>query len=555
MKNWHRNLIFILIFIGLIVLVIAAPVYGQSGDCGGASGCVDSSDFDTGLDGWVASYEGVTPTVDVIWLASKSFGWLWWQTNASGVATMQTNGSYDLLHADQRVGMRKSFQLTPGRYVLVTRIAADRPSSSVVYYNIDGFGAVNTARILGFWDTWQVLRTDDVNSNSFSVLTAGNVTVVLSADYRSMTYLDYIYLLRLSDATPYPSSTPGLGTPTALPGATSTPMPPSATPIATGTAYCVPAPSTPTPGIPGDTSPTATPTALPAAIGWSYYDGFDQALSGTDNFWVSAGSGVDIAYNVGHRALNAVGIPNSADPGGGSLERPALIYRPGGFITSTFYIDAWAQASYVAEGRTQYLEVWTEDSGTALWSKAGEVAISHRLWYPSHWTITSAGSISAVAFVARRSDDVPVDKVYLDDVYLYGDLSLSPYCDGTFPPNTVFIGLDDNTPYQDGVTLSVSADRECPAAILRPNNLWGMILAQLTFFLDQLTALAPGHIPGQTRDMVQQYMLSPVGGLILLATIILDWNVPIIMLEIYIAFQGGLAVIGIWKTIRRAFIV
>lgn len=553
MKNWHPNRWWAVIGLALVsLLAIALPGSAQSGDCGGAAGCVYSGEFDSGADGWEASYDGLVSSVDIGHLDYKSFGALWWTTEAWGILTMETNSNYDFAHSDQRVGIRQTFNLSAGRYQLVTRIAADLAQGSAVYYNVEGFGAVNTARILSYYDAWQTLSTDDLSPNSFTIDTPGSVTVVIAAGYRSKVYFDYIYLIRLSDATYEPTATPGPGTPTAAPAATATAIPASATPIASGTAYCVPAPATAT-GLPPDAVATATPTALPGGTNWAYFDGFDNSLNGSNHFWATAGTGVELAYNVGRRALNAVIVPNSADPGGGSMARSALIYRPGTTQLSTFYVDVWAMANFVASGKSQYLEVWKEEGGA--WSNVGAAQVSHSSWYPSHWAIPVSTGVTAIAFVAHRSDSATVDKLYLDDIYLYGDLSLSPYCDDTFHPSTVFIGMNTYAPYADGITLSINAGRACPANVLRPNNLWGMLLAQLTILLDQITALAPGHILGQTLDLAQQYITGPLGGVIILATFVFDWSIPILMLEIYIAFQGGLLVIGIWKTIRRAFIV
>jgi hypothetical protein len=540
----------------------ATRAQAQTPNCGGAAGCVSSSDFTLGADGWESSYGGIVPTVDVGWLNYKSFGVLFWQSEAYGVLTMTTNANYDYYNADQRSGIRKTFWLEPGRYQVAVRIAGDRPASSVVYYTVDAFGSLRTAKILNFPQGignvgWTEIETTETEATSFTIETVGDVSIVLTADQYSTIYLDYVYLIRLSDVTPYPSATPGPGTPSATPGpptATSTPIPPQATPVPAATAYCQPKP---TAGL-----PAYTPTY---GVRWSYFEGFDNALTGVNNFWATMGEGVSIVYNVGHRALNAGGIPNSADPGGGSMDRPALIYRPTTPLTGTVYVDVWSTASFVAAGVTQQLEVWVEDAGYAggaYWTKMDDVTVSHRTWYPAHWEISPptggdySGVISAIAFVAKRSDGAALEKVYLDDVSLYNHLTMAPYCDGTFPDGTEIVGPErDNGIDDDVYFINVPVGRDCPGDIMRPNNFWGMLLAGVTMFLDNQTALSPGHTPGTTRDLATQYVMSPLGGVVILASIILDWNIPITMIKIYFVFQIGLGVVGIWKLIRRTFIV
>jgi hypothetical protein len=513
---------------GLILLTstAAGSALAQSSDgCPDGPNCIDASGFNADLDGWSAR--------------NVRAEWYEWVdillTRGFGLAKIS-----DAQYGDP--GMVKSFFLQPGQYQLRTRAVGDL----VIINNFDVF--VDAADIdLVFSGVLSAWYWQNYTFGTFTVTRPELVTVAIKPEVDApYVFLDYVYLEKMPDN--YPTATPGRPTKTVTPGGptatiTPTPIPAGnqATPIPPGTAVCQPVVA----GL-----PTYAITATDAITGFSILESFSQDPNTIQVLPWSKNGEVEITAGNDHTGNGSGAAFIKYDPHWGETTAAdfthALILKNN--FSGSFYINAWAQADVVPSAQTAKLEIWQLVGG--VWEIASAEPVSAAYWYPVHAQISA--SATRVAFVAARSDIPTSGYIVLDDVVVYAPLSAAPYCDGTYRDGTVG---DFNRTSDSAFTMQYPSDKPCPGAIMQPNNFWGMILAQLTIFLDGQMAMAPAHILGTTRDLAQQYMLGPVGGLIVLATIVLDWNVPIIMLEVYLAFQAGLAVVGVWKLIRRAFIV
>jgi hypothetical protein len=529
LKNWLRNLILGLIFLALIALVFSDPVYGQSTGCPDGADCIDASNFDTDLDGWVA--ESATAS----WMESKTLSNPLGNSLANGVLHIydyRTNSGSDPMN--NAPGIYKSFYLQPGNYRIVVRAGQDlnlSASSLFVSARSDTLDWNWSSALLAWYYSNLTSRT------AFTISSPGQVRIRVVTGANA--YFDYIWLEKSPDG--YPTATPS--GPTITPGGpTAVPYSQQATPVPPGTAVCQAAPVSTIPAY-------ATPSAYTGTT-FSTLETFDIGSIYRGYLPWSKFGNVTINSGNDHTGGESSSASIQYDPHWN--ETSMASFDQALVMTSSygqdFWINAWAQADVVPITQTAKMEVWQKISGT--WELVVATTVSAQQWYPIHAAISAAAT--EVAFVAARSDLPSAGYILLDDVYVYAPESNMPYCDGTYPAGT--IGIDDSNNVA-GTQMQWPADKPCPGGIMQPNNMWGMILAQLTLFLDQQMAMSPIHVLGTTRDLAQQFMLGPIGGLIMLATIILDWNIPIIMLEAYIAFQFGMGVIGIWKLIRRAFIV
>ena len=325
-----------------------------------------------------------------------------------------------------------------------------------------------------------------------------------------------------------------------------TPIPYSAqaTPAAPAAAVCQSGTPVPVSDIP---SYSATPVS--GVIGM--LETFQQYSVDLSSRWSRSGNVVPSGSD--HTGDGGVSIKIQYDPHwatttASGFDQALILETNFGVAT---WVNAYAQADVVLAGGSAKMEIWELVGST--WSRVGSDSIGAQYWYPIHAAISA--SATHIAFVPARSDTPSAGWTYLDDVYIYSPEANQPYCSGGYPTGTMAINGGDISNGNGSTTIMYPVGKECPTSIMQPNNIWGMLLAQATLFLDGQMAWAPSHVLGATRDLAQQFMLGPLGGIIQIGTIILDWSVPITMLKIYIAFQAGLAVIGIWKTIRRAFIV
>jgi hypothetical protein len=216
-------------------------------------------------------------------------------------------------------------------------------------------------------------------------------------------------------------------------------------------------------------------------------------------------------------------------------------------------LNGWAKANVVPIGETASIQVWELYAGT--WTRSANISVSAGRWYPFHSDISATAE--QVAFVPVRSDAPGAGYMLLDDIYLYAPADNAPYCNGQYPVDVVSFtgGGFDSGIGGSTTTIMVPVGKDCPTAVMRPNNLWGLLLAQVTVWLDGVMALAPSHVMGSTRDLARTYMIGPLGGVVSLAVVVLDWRIPLAMLSIYLAFEVGLGIVGIWKLIRRTFFV
>ncbi len=522
--------------LGLIAALIVLALLGgaglsfafaQSSDgCPGGVNCFDASDFAATLDNWVS-----TGGVQVEWLNTDHAA-LDYAQGVLKVSGMSNAGDLPI---------HKTVYLQTGHYYLQFR-ASQEPSLNYSLYVTADVGGT-TFGLCSDGLTSFGYRT--ITTCILDVATPGPVTFGIAA--HGTAYFDYIYILQ--QGATEPTSTPNVyfATATPRPG---TPIPPSAqaTPQPTGTAFCDARPAALTG--PGPYEVTATPSPNPTTA-WYFLDTFHTFQFNPN--WKAEGA-VIMSQAVDHTGDQSYstfvpypGIGSSATSSA-TLPQALILSRS---ITAPAYVDGWAQADSVPIGATGYVQVWTYDG--ANWNRVDQIAISAQRWYPFH--ITVSASTQALAFVGNRSDD-PVESsggIYLDDLYVYGDLSLKPYCDNSYRS-----GVSDVNGYvnsNDGDSLlSIPVDKPCPGPINRPNNFWGYLMAGLTYFMDQIFAQAPYHQPGQFREMSRNLLLSPVLSMFTYLSILLDWSWPINALILAAIIQAIYLVIMLWKFARRATI-
>ena len=551
-----KHLLVLLIVSLLIILPVVTP-YAQAQDDCGYSDCTDVSNFDSDLDGWALER---TSGATLEWLASKTFGMLWWTSSADGV--MKSSG-------DGRV--QKELYMQPGRYRILFRAGADKfwngwffEDPYVVFKGQYG----NTQYALPGITLHQTF--EDFTTGIFEIDNPGPVMIEAVAFQPATMYFDYIWVVRDDTAgTPTPWATGGPPTKTPLAG-TPTPVPTQATPIATPTGqYCVNAP-TPTPGPGQFATPTATATAGPSPtpapnMSWSYLDTFSQALLD----WTVFGNNVYMTNNANHTSSNTQDLARSAFIGYNptialtttDTFTSAIAFEVSGGFTLPFYVDGWAMGDSLPIGETAYVELWARDEPEGLWFKIGEEQISPQHWYTFHLTVDEmaggSGTVSAIAFLGRRSDDPGVGGIFLDDVYLYGDLENARRCDGTYPTGTTIlsspVGRSDEVPGdKDGWTYDWPANKPCPPDIKVPNNFWGPLLAQVTVFLDNVYAMAPYHEPSSLTTMVQNFIGSPIAIYFGVAATFFNLRIPLLALGIVLVLNIGIMVRGVWMIIKES---
>jgi hypothetical protein len=288
-------------------------------------------------------------------------------------------------------------------------------------------------------------------------------------------------------------------------------------------------------------------------------DKFDHFAISEQSVWQVTGTGVHIVQNTGRStaSLGAVYIPYSVDPPAWTyeeMERTALTFIPEISIDGTFYIDGWAQADFVPEGETAALEIWVLDEGTFLWGQTEVITASAQYWYNFHAEVSTSNGALAIAFLSSRSDEGS-GGMFMDDVYLYGDLSLAPRCDGSYPEGTTIgSGL---LPRDEGAgippfTIDWPANKPCPRDYLVPNNFWGPLLFQLAIFVEQTFAFSPYHEPSSITEMVRNFIGSPIAVYFGVASTFFDLRIPIICLLIVLALSIGRVVRGIWMIVKES---
>lgn len=525
-----------LLLLGLLLASSRLPAWAQSGGCANGADdpdCVDLSNFDADADGW--DYK-VLP----IWLAEFQPSWI--DPVAYGVLEAPREASGPNVISQAMI--KHTFLVPAGDYQVVARYTRVGR-----VFNSGGLSMEWAADDMG---TNQVYCTGSGTwTGGFGIYTCGSFHVfaeqqieitLLSGDDM---YFDYIYLEQVTTSDPTPThwhETPDEW------GATPVPTNARATPQPTATLFCQPDPAS-TPAI-SQYQATATPT--PAST-FAVLDTFKYVYIW--DVWQTAGDAVKISQAVNHDFDGQGATGNSLSVGfnGHDTALTTLATLSQALIMEydfpqPVYIDGWAQAQSIPAGETGYIEVWYRDPVTGDWLRSSQTPISAQYWYPFH---TEVMSTTAVAFVASRSDNPgeSTGSIYLDDLYLYGSLSLRPYCGGSFP--TTDINGDDVTNQPGTDVLWIPENKPCPGSIDRPNNFWGWLLSGMTFFMDSLFATTPYHTPGMLQVQVNNILLSPILGMFTFLAILFDWTIPLWVLGIIISIQVINNLFLIWKAIRR----
>lgn len=450
--------------------------------------------------------------------------------------------------------LAKTIHLEPGEYKIVLRLSADFNAISTMVLTLQNtapsgvmdplVGDVNFTLIpaAGGWDV-----QDTSDYGQITVVAPGDVMVSLIASPESLlnAYVDYIYIIRMSDATPWPTSTVGPGTPTPAP-VTPTATQPAATPVATGTPYCQAQPTS------GGLTPY-TPT-IPSEENWGFYSGFTNLTNnnGFDPYWYS--NGVSANWGLGHNALPSVSISNAAGQDEGmAIPSPSIVHS--GTLHTPFYVDLWANADFVPVGVTQYLELWVQDD-TGYWFHPDNATVSHltNAWYSLHFAVTapggSSGNIVALAFAASRSDDAAQHYVNVDEIYIYGNLELAAYCNGGFPPG---VGNADEGTGTNGVVLNYPLDKPCPPEGMAdiPNNFWGPILWALTLLFLQTTAPFPFHVAGTFVQAIRAFADAPFWRYTSVVMMLFDLRPILAMVGLLIALEIVRSLYSLWRIILK----
>ena len=540
-----RRLTALLIFSTLLSLggasLSAGPAAAQS-DCGGYT-CVDASNFDSTVDGWAAG----TPETQVSWIESKAFSGNFWLPRDGVLKSYTTN-------ADSLVIVKKEFYAQPGQYRVLWSSGADGLDTWVTrVYVVSKVSQANDVGGTQIAKAEAIRAFQEHTSDLFTVTAPGSITIIFATTTNVYYYMDYAWLVQDTGATATP--VPGQATATPRPG---TPIPEGAqaTSIAVPTQYCYTLGATATPGLP-QFGPTATPTATPNAVtDWAVFDAFD--LGGLSSlYWRMTGSYVDGSTDTTHSGTHygAVSIGFTVDPpgwDGTSLTRSGIVFERSGGFPNPFYVDGWSMAEVIPTGATASLQVY-KYSDIGIWSSAGSQQISARNWYPFHVTISTA-DIQAIAILTTRSDE-PVagsGAAYVDDVLVYGNTTWAPRCDGSLPAGANVISGEIAPTTADSTQMLWPLGRLCPKDLTAPNNFWGPLLAQLTLFMDHLSAFWPLHVEGITTDIARSLIQSPLVTFVVLAGTFFDLRLPLLAVSIILAAEGARAALSIWMVIKRA---
>ena len=513
--------------------LLALGARAQSADgCPGGANCIDASDFSADKNGWAANDRGVVTS----WDATATRGL---NDTANGVLVVSGTGG-----SNGGLTVRKDIYLDPGNYRLIARVSRDW-----------SLGGLNSSLLLvvsaGGFD--HGINIDgDVPIFSFGILTSDIIPITSSGPTGieltgfGKVFYDYIWLEKMEDIAPTPTMNTNFPTLTPHPG-TSIPPIAQATPQPTATPFCVDAPvvtavSTYQPG----------PTPTPSASKWAFLDTFENLILGSA--WSANGNDVYGSGNANHLGSGShaayIGYNGFLQSVSATSAFSEALILPMNF-TVPIYLNAWAQADVIPIGATGLIEIWEHDPDSSTWHRSGQFNISARNWYPFHAEVSpvSGASIDAIAFVSTRSDEPEHGSggIYLDDVYVYGDPSLTPHCDGTYPEGVV----DLNAPGAHVAEIPWwPADRPCPTLPPEPNNFWGPLLTGLQIFMNGVFAWSPLHPTGQLTSFVSNFLLSPIGVLFTFSAILFDWTTPLWVLKIWLGWNGIYYAILAWRIIR-----
>jgi len=519
----------------LVVLIalaaLAAPVQADPA-CDPYPSCPLTDGFDTDDDGW----SGVDGTATA-WASSQTFGVVF-QSSADGVLT-----AYDSI-TQLGGNIVKSVWLDPGSYVVNWRAATD-----VSWLDpFAGGTVIVSARLPGGGD-YQTLGEFDPGRNQenfaswqtgeFVVDEAGMATVMIQwlLPQGHTIYFDHIIIGRITEPVSGPF-TPN--PPTYTPGPT---QPPQATPVPTqAVGPCIAEPAE---------------DIVPASQRWAYLN--DRGIAYDLKNWGRTSAQVDQTQQVNlYQSLSgAIRLPYS--PSGDVMGRPALVFTMTAPVSpTTAYLLSYAMADSLLSGQTAYVEVWALSGGT--WASVGDTAINSRTWTPIVYTMTAGSGINAIAWAARRSDTPASAYVFLDRLYVYGHPDLMIRCDGTFPSVTVGAARSgmSGVPYNPAgdagsdATIIYPANKACPPDTLDvPNNFWGPLIAQLTLWLDRMTANYPSHAPSSMTSTASSLATSPALSYVSVVMAIVDFSPFLYGVGIVLALEGVRALWSVWMLIKR----
>lgn len=541
MKRWAA--------IGAVVacLLFVLTAYGQTE-------VIISDGFDSaGTDEWTPLFvenEGGTLVTNtaMLWMSTKCFGSWPFNHCESGVLEISR-----LVSTGAEPSINKTVYLQPGQYELIVRASAGVAANSyktlsavLVGDALRSPGAVYTLLQPG---TYPGLAYYTLSAAPIIVDTPGDVTIRITAT--DQMWLDSITL----------QSVTGYATPTTAPSVTpiGTPIPPAyqATALPTPTAYCVPRVPTATPGpYQFGATPTVTPTV--AADAWGVLDRFwGRALSSS---WAISGSEMHVDGTIpGYNgSLGVLVAKYSGDEPGGRPAHTLVMDRP---ITPTVYLDGYAKADVIQAGDYVSITAWLYDAN-GDWIYAGAQAISAGYWYPFHIAVSPEGGVPPYSAMGVNVMQVPWGNygygAYIDNLYAYSDLSMAPYCDGTYPGTATVV--DGTTPPGSPVvtgngdsTLLYPDNKTCPPGTIDvPNNFWGPIFAwqQIQFY--RITAFWPEatHFLASVRDSLDALLDAPIWVWLSVGTMMFDLRPLLYALLAVLGMEMIRGIYSIWRLIR-----
>jgi hypothetical protein len=492
----------------LAAVLLAAPLVARAAEfaCGEYT-CVAAIEWD-GPHDWTVAPHSSSGGADINIL--DSYTW----TNPFALGSTGY-GVLEVNPGTRGVGINlTNWDVPPGTYRIITRMGSFRANTLTNQsFAVEVIDAARTRTAL--WN-WRVPAFfEEYISETFTVSTAGPITISFIGDARKTFYMDYVWVVKVAS---------GPGTPTA------TLLPATATPAPTSTPYCYAPP--PTPAVP-PFGATATPTPNPNSD-WFVYTDFNG--SSLPAGWSQSGTGsITVAYGAAYIPASTAG-----DRIGLTHERT---------FNTPFYITGRASAQLVPAGKTMRLEVWLFDGS---WSKATEFIISSGRAYPFYYQVNSAG-VTAVSFSGRMSDESTDYGISLEYLWLFGRRERGPICGASGQPVDPIKAPPLEGPPPEGHPITGwPADKPCPGAVLtEPNNFWGPLLTGLTLFMDQLTAPWPAHEPSSMTSAMQTFVSAPIWAYPSLIGLLFDLRPLLLGVLAVLAMELVRAFWSLWMLVKK----
>lgn len=488
-------------------------------------------DFDTDTEDFLPTANGTLLT----WSQTVSYTYTcsWWQigctswvSTADGVMQMEMNPaalSYQYGTFPDAVAERW-IDLEPGTYRVYTRFSLPVGDSNTLtelpayslsfFYNNSVINVTNGGT--GAWFNSAMLgerKYQEKYSDEFIIDRATPARMIISGGFlknHEKLSIDFLKIEQVS--TSYPTPNPAL---------------PTIAPYATPGAFPTPVCRVYTQTVPGF-SMTPTPTPTPSGTVYKLGETFDNPTWQT---WqkISNNNSNDVDWILGGRGFDFIGggavIMNVSPTTDTVTDRAGIGLGWTSPMTTPIYVSGWARTDDIiyAGGRVT-VEVWALQSDT--WSQVDTQVIGFGVWYPFYAEILGGGNVQALILVVSDNQST-TRKVKLDDLYIWNDNSVMPYCDfDNTVNNATFSGLiTDTANITDSYNVFIASGRPCPADLSVANNFWGPLIAGMTQFMDGFTGPFPYHPPNLFYSQVESLADSPAWAYWAILQTLFDWSV------------------------------